>query len=48
MPPVAQRALRDVTRYRRPFIQERVLLINRVQQLLEDANLKLAAVASNA
>ncbi|MDQ3830571.1 MAG: IS110 family transposase [Candidatus Tectomicrobia bacterium] len=45
IPPVAQRELRDLTRYRSTFIQERVTLINRVQKLLEDANIKLAAVA---
>jgi transposase len=47
IPPVAQPALRDLTRYRSTFIQERVTLINRVQKLLEDANIKLAAVASD-
>ena len=47
IPPVARRELRDLTRYRRPCIQERVPLINRVQKLLEDANSKLAAVASD-
>jgi transposase len=47
IPPVAQRELRDLTRSRSTFIQERVTLINRVQKLLEDANIKLAAVASD-
>jgi transposase len=47
IPPVAQRELRDLTRYRSTFIQERVTLINRVQKLLEDVNIKLAAVASD-
>jgi transposase len=47
IPPVAQRELRDLTRYRSTFIQERVTLINRVQKLLEDANIKLASVASD-
>jgi transposase len=47
IPPVAQRELQDLTRYRSTFIQERVTLINRVQKLLEDANIKLAAVASD-
>jgi transposase len=47
IPPVAQRELRDLTRYRSTFIQERVTLINRVQKLLEEANIKLAAVASD-
>jgi transposase len=46
IPPVAQRALRDLTRYRRPCIRARVTLINRVQKLLEEAHSKLAAVAS--
>ena len=47
IPPVAQRERRDLTRYRSTFIRERVTLINRVQKLLEDANIKLAAVASD-
>jgi transposase len=47
IPPVAQRELRDLTRCRSTFSQERVTLINRVQKLLEDANIKLAAVASD-
>jgi transposase len=47
IPPVAQRELRDLTRYRSTFIQERVTLMNRVQKLLEDANIKLASVASD-
>jgi transposase len=47
IPPVAQRELRDLTRYRSTFIRERVTLINRVQKRLEEANIKLAAVASD-
>jgi transposase len=47
IPPMAQRELRDLTRDRSTFIQERVTLMNRVQKLLEDANSKLAAVASD-
>jgi transposase len=46
IPPVAQRERRDLTRSRSTCIQARVTLINRVQKLLEDANSKLAAVAS--
>jgi transposase len=46
MPPVAQRELRDLTRSRSPCIQARVTLINRGQKRLEEANIKLAAVAS--
>jgi transposase len=47
IPPVAQRELRDLTRYRSTLSQARVTLIKRVQKLLEDANIKLAAVASD-
>lgn len=47
VPPVAQRELRDLTRYRSTFIRERVNLVNRLQKLLEDANIKLASVASD-
>jgi transposase len=47
IPPVAQRELRDLTRDRSTCIQARVTLINRVQKLLEDANSKLASVASD-
>jgi transposase len=47
IPPVAQRERRDLTRYRSTFIRERTTLVNRVQKLLEDANIKLAAVASD-
>jgi transposase len=46
MPPVAQRELWDLTRSRRTFRQGRVPLINRGQKLLEEAQIKLAAVAS--
>jgi transposase len=47
IPPVAQRELRDLTRYRSTFIKERATLANRVQKLLEDTNIKLASVASD-
>src|ERR687887_2551379 len=47
IPPVAQRELRDLTRYRSTFIKAQATLVNRVHKVLEDANLKLAAVASN-
>lgn len=45
--PVAQRNLRDLTRHRLNFIRERVNLVNRVQKLLESANIKLASVVSD-
>jgi transposase len=47
IPPIEQRELRDLTRYRLTLTQERARTINRLQKVLEDANIKLAAVASN-
>jgi transposase len=47
IPPKPQRALRDLTRYRRTVIQERTRLVNRVQKLLEGANIKLSSVATD-
>jgi len=47
IPPVAQRELRDLTRFRSTFVRERATLVNRVQKVLEDANTKLASVASD-
>jgi transposase len=44
---VAPRELRDLTRDRSTFIQERVTRIKRVQKRLEEAHIKLAAVASD-
>jgi Transposase and inactivated derivatives len=42
------RELRDLTRQRAQLIQERSRVANRVQKTLEDANIKLASVASDA
>jgi transposase len=47
IPPEGQRELRELTRYRSTFVKERANLVNRVQKLLESANLKLASVASD-
>jgi transposase len=47
IPPVEQRDLRDLIRYRTSLIQERTREVNRVQKVLEDANIKLGSVASN-
>jgi transposase len=47
IPPKPQRALRELTRYRTRLIQERARVVNRVQKLLEGANIKLSSVASN-
>lgn len=47
IPPQGQRDLRDLTRQRTVIIQERAAVVNRLQKVLEWANLKLAAVASD-
>jgi transposase len=47
IPPVAQRDLRDLTRYRTKLVQERAREVNRIQGVLERANIKLASVASD-
>ena len=46
MPPKPQRELRDLTRYRKSLVWERGREANRLQKVLEDANIKLASVAS--
>ena len=40
IPEESQRALRDLVRYRTKLVQERSREINRVQKVLEDANIK--------
>jgi transposase len=47
IPPREQRDLRELTRYRVSFVRERATLVNRVQKLLEGANLKLCSVLTN-
>ena len=47
IPPKPIRELRDLTRQRRKLIQERSSVVNRVQKVLEDANIKLGSVASD-
>jgi transposase len=47
IPPVGQRELRELTRYRSTFVHEKATLVNRIQKVLESANIKLASVASN-
>ena len=47
VPPAPQRDLRELTRYRKSLVEERSRIINRLQKTLEDANLKLASVASD-
>lgn len=47
VPPRPQRELRDLTRHRAQLQGERTRVANRIHKLLEDANLKLGAVASD-
>jgi transposase len=47
IPPRPTRELRDLTRQRTQLIRERTSVINRIQKVLEDANVKLGSVASN-
>jgi len=42
--PLGQRELRELTRYWSTFVKERATLVNRVQKVLESANIKLASV----
>jgi transposase len=42
-----ERELRELTRYRGALVRERASEVNRVQKLLEGANIKLGSVASN-
>jgi transposase len=47
IPDAPQREVRELTRYRRTLVEERARLINRLQKVLEDANIKLSSVVSN-
>jgi transposase len=47
VPDRPQRELRDLTRLRAALIEERTRVSNRLQKVLEDANIKLASVASD-
>ena len=47
IPDLPQRELRELTRYRRSLVQERSRAANRIQKLLEGANIKLSSVATD-
>jgi transposase len=47
VPPQPIRELRDLTRQRSQLVGERASVSNRIQKVLEDANIKLASVASD-
>lgn len=47
VPATPQRELRELTRQRRQLIQAKASVANRIQKVLEDANIKLASVATD-
>jgi transposase len=47
IPAKPQRELRELTRHRTTLVQDRARVINRVQAVLEDANIKLASVVTD-
>jgi transposase len=47
IPPKAISQLRDLTRYRTKIVRERVREVQRLQKLLEDANVKLASLVTD-
>ena len=47
IPPPPIRELRDLTRQRTQLVRERATVVNRIQKVLEDANIKLASVATD-
>jgi transposase len=47
IPAKPQRVLRELTRYRTTLVRERARVVNRVEKLLESANIKLSSVVSD-
>src|SRR5881296_2196995 len=47
VPSREERELRELVRYRKSLVRERAAEVNRVQKVLEGANVKLASVASD-
>jgi transposase len=47
IPDREQRDLRDLVRYRQTLVEDRNRITNRIQKVLEDANIKLAAVVTD-
>jgi transposase len=47
VPPAPVRELRDLTRQRSRLVHDRGAVVNRIQKVLEDANIKLAGVATD-
>jgi transposase len=47
IPPLHVRELRELTRYRQTLVKEHTALANRIQKLIESANIKLGQVATD-
>jgi transposase len=47
IPPTGQRELRDLTRHRVSLVEDRARVVNRLQKVLEDTNIKLGDVATD-
>lgn len=47
IPDRPQRELRELVRHRRSLIRQRAQVVNRIQKVLEGANIKLGSVASD-
>src|SRR6266852_747617 len=47
VPETPQRALRELTRQRRQMVHSKASVANRIQKVLEDANIKLGSVATD-
>ena len=47
IPPRSQRELRDLTRHRTQWVEEKIRTTNRIHKVLEDANIKLSSVATD-
>jgi transposase len=47
IPTKPQRVLRELTRYRSTLVRERARVVNRIEKLLESANIKLSSVVSD-
>jgi transposase len=47
VPEAPQRALRELTRQRRQLVHSKAAVANRIQKVLEDANIKLGSVATD-
>ncbi len=47
IPPAPQRELRDLTRHRTSLVEDRARVVNRLQKVLEDTNIKLGDVATD-